>query len=58
MRYLPMLVATAGLLILVVFMAGPGERRMEVARNIGVTLGILVVLVFLFGLVARQWVNP
>jgi len=58
MRYLPMLAVTTGLLVLVVFMAGPGERRTEAARNIGITLGILVVLVFLFGLVARQWVNP
>ena len=58
MRYVPMLAATAGLLILVVFMAGPGERRTEVARNIGITLGVLLVLVFLFGLVAREWVNP
>ncbi|MBW3595429.1 MAG: hypothetical protein KY391_07600 [Actinobacteria bacterium] len=58
MRYLPMLAATAGLLILVIFMAGPGERRTEVARNMAITLGVLVVLVFLFGLVARQWVRP
>ena len=58
MRYLPMLGVTAGLLILVTFMAGPGEKRAEVARNMALTLGILIVLVFLFGLVARQWVSP
>lgn len=58
MRFLPMLLVTGGLLVLVIFMAGPGERRTQTARNIAVTLGVLVVLVFLFGLVARQWVNP
>ena len=58
MRYLPMLAVTAGLLILVTFMAGPGEKRAKLARNMAVTLGVLVVLVFLFGLVARQWVRP
>ena len=57
MRYLPMLGVTALLLGLVIFMAGPGERRAEVARNMAITLAVLVVLVFLFGLVARQWVD-
>lgn len=58
MRYLPMLAVTAGLLILVIFMAGPGGKRAEVARNMALTIGVLVVLVFLFGLVARQWASP
>lgn len=58
MRYLPMLAALVGLLVIVIFMAGDGEKRAEVARNMAITLGILVVLVFLFGLVARQWVTP
>jgi len=58
MRSLPMLVVVAGLLVVVILMAGPGEKRVEVARNIAITLGVLVVLVFLFGLVARQWVRP
>ena len=57
MRYVPMLATMAGLLILVIFMSGTGERRTQAARNIAVTLGVLVVLVFLFGLVARQWVD-
>ena len=58
MRYLPMLGVLSLLLILVIFMAGPGEKRAEVARNMAITIGVLVVLVFLFGLVARQWVQP
>lgn len=58
MRYLPMLGVLVGLLIIVIFMAGPGQRRVEVARNMALTLAVLVVLVFLFGLVARQWVDP
>ena len=57
MRYVPMLATMAGLLILVIFMSGSGERRTEAARNIAITLGVLVVLVFLFGLVARGYVN-
>lgn len=58
MRYLPMLGVMALLLLFVVFMAGPGEKRGELVRNMAITLGVLVVLVFLFGLVARQWVQP
>ena len=58
MRYLPILGVLVGLLVVVSFMAGPGERRMELLRNMAITLGILVVLVFLFGLVAQQWVEP
>ena len=58
MRYLPMLATMIALLGLVIFMAGPGEKRAEVARNMAITLGVLVVLVFLFGLVARQFVKP
>lgn len=58
MRYLPMIGVLAGLLIVVSFMAGPGERRKELVRNMAITIGVLVILVFLFGLVARQWVKP
>ena len=58
MRYLPMLATMIALLALVIFMAGPGEKRAEVARNMAITIGVLVVLVFLFGLVARQFVKP
>ena len=57
MRYLPMILVLAGLLIMVTFMAGPGKRRAELVRNMAITIGVLVVLVFLFGLVARQWVQ-
>ena len=58
MRYLPMLLVLGGLLVVVTFMAGPGERKTELIRNMAITLAVLVVLVFLFGLVARQWVQP
>ena len=58
MRYLPMAGTLVALLVLVIFMAGPGERRAEVARNMALTIGVLVILVFLFGLVARQFVKP
>lgn len=58
MRYLPLVLVIAGLLLVVTLMAGPGERRTELVRNMALTLGVLVVLVFLFGLVARQWVQP
>jgi hypothetical protein len=58
MRYLPILGVLVGLLVIVSFMAGPGEKRIELIRNMGITLGVLVVLVLLFGLVARQWVEP
>lgn len=58
MRYLPILAVLVGLLVIVSFMAGPGERRLELIRNMAITLGVLVVLVLLFGLVARQWVEP
>jgi hypothetical protein len=58
MRYVPILLVMLGLLVLVTFMAGPGERRAELVRNMAITLVVLVVLVFLFGLVARQWVRP
>ena len=57
MRYIPILATMAGLLILVIFMSGSGEKRTEAARNIAITLGVLVVLVFLFGLVARGLVE-
>lgn len=54
MRYLPMLLAMGGLMLLVIFMAGPGERRATAARNMGLTLVVLFVLAMLFGLVARR----
>ena len=58
MRYLPILGVLVGLLVIVSFMAGPGEKRIELIRNMAITLGVLVVLVLVFGLVARQWVEP
>ena len=57
MRYLPMLGVMVLLLGFVIMMAGEGEKRAELARNMAITLGVLVVLVFLFGLVARQFVD-
>lgn len=57
MRYLPLLAVIFGLLIVVAFMAGPGERRIEVARNMALTMAVLVVLVLLLGLVARNFVQ-
>ena len=58
MRYLPMLGVMGLLLLLIIFNAGSGEKRAELARNMAITIGVLVVLVFLFGLVARQFVKP
>jgi hypothetical protein len=58
MRYLPMLLVLGGLLVVVAFMAGPGGKRAELVRNMAITLVVLAVLVFLFGLVARQFVQP
>ena len=58
MRYLPMLGVMVLLLGFVIFMAGEGERRTELAKNMAITIGVLIVLVFLFGLVARQFVQP
>lgn len=58
MRYLPMLGVLVLLVGFVIMMAGEGERRAELARNIALTLGVLVILVFLFALVARQFVKP
>ena len=54
MRYLPILLAMGGLFLVVVFMAGPGERRITAARNIGLTIVVLLALALLFGLVARR----
>ena len=58
MRYLPMLGVLVLLTGFVIMMAGEGEKRVELARNMALTLAVLVVLVFLFGLVARQFVQP
>lgn len=58
MRYLPMLAVLVLLMVFVLMMAGDRDKRAELARNMVITLGVLVVLVFLFGLVARQFVKP
>ncbi len=58
MRYLPLLVAIVVLMAFVVMMAGDGAKRAQLVRNMALTLGVLVVLVFLFALVARQFVSP
>ena len=58
MRYLPMLGVLVLLTGFVIMMAGEGKKRAELARNMALTLAVLVVLVFLFGLVARQFVQP
>jgi hypothetical protein len=42
----------------VIMMAGDGSKRAELARNMLITIGVMVVLVLLFGLVARQFVKP
>ncbi len=54
MRYLPLLLAIGGLMLIVVFMAGPGEKRAAAARNMGLTLVVLFVLALVFGLVAKR----
>ena len=54
MRYLPMLLTMGGLMLIVVLMAGPGEKRATAARNMGLTLVVLFVLAVLFGLVAKR----
>ena len=58
MRYLPMLGVMVLLMGFVTLMAGEGKQRTEFVRNMAITLGVLVVLVFLFGLVARGFVKP
>ena len=58
MRYLPMLGAMVLLMGFVIMMAGEGKKRAELARNMAITIGVMVVLVLLFGLVARQFVKP
>ena len=58
MRYLPMLGVLVLLMGFVIMMAGEGEKRVELARNIAITIAVMVVLVLLFGLVARQFVKP
>lgn len=58
MRYLPMLGALVLLMGFVITMAGDGEKRAELARNMAITIGVMVILVLLFGLVARQFVKP
>lgn len=58
MRYLPMLGVLVLLMGFVIMMAGEGEKRAELARNMAITIGVMVVLVLLFGLVARQFVRP
>jgi hypothetical protein len=49
-----MLLAMGGLMVVVVFMAGPGEKRATAARNMGLTIVVLFVLALLFGLVAKR----
>lgn len=58
MRYLPILGVLVLLVGFVILMAGEGGRRIELARNMAITLGVLIVLVSLFALVARQFVQP
>jgi hypothetical protein len=53
MSYLPILLVLAALLVTVVFMA-PSDRRVEFARNIGITLVVLAVLTLMFGFIAKQ----
>ncbi len=58
MRYVPMLGVLVFLVACVILMAGEGRRKVELARNMAITLGILFLLVIMFGFVARQFVEP
>jgi hypothetical protein len=53
MSYLPILLVLTALFGTVVFMA-PSDRRVEFARNIGITLVVLAVLTLMFGFIAKQ----
>ena len=53
MTYVPILLVLTALIITVVFMA-PADRRLEFARNIGITLAVLAVLTLMFGFIAKQ----
>ncbi len=53
MRYLPILLVMGGLLVVVVFMAGEGDKRKQVAINIALTIVVLIVLTLLMGVVTR-----
>jgi hypothetical protein len=54
MNYLPILLVLAGLLVVVAFMAGPGEKRGQLIRNILLTLAALIVGVLLLGVMASR----
>jgi hypothetical protein len=43
----------AGLLIVVVFMAGDSEKRKQVAISIALTIAVLIVLTLLMGVVTK-----
>ncbi|MDQ3940646.1 MAG: hypothetical protein M3238_04755 [Actinomycetota bacterium] len=58
MTYLPIIGLLIGLIILVVLMAGPGERRVEMIQKIGMTLVVLIVMSLLFALVTRDFLTP
>ncbi|HET7481944.1 MAG TPA: hypothetical protein VFK89_03700 [Actinomycetota bacterium] len=47
----------AALIVTVVFMA-PADRRVEFARNIGLTLVVLAILALMFGAIAKHSVQP
>ena len=53
MTYVPILLVLAALIVTVVFMAPP-DRRVEFARNIGITLLVLALLTLMFGFIAKQ----
>ena len=53
MRYLPILLVMAGLMIVVVFMAGDAEKRKQLAINIALTIAVLIVLALVMGAVTK-----
>ena len=53
MTYVPIVLVLTALIVTVVFMA-PADRRVEFARNIGITLAVLAVLTLMFGFIAKH----
>ena len=53
MRYLPILLVMAGLMIVVVFMAGDAEKRKQLAINMALTIAVLIVLALVMGAVTK-----
>lgn len=56
MRYVPIVLMTVGLFGVVALMAGPDRRATRAVAAIAITLGGLLLLAILFGLIARRFV--